>query len=545
MKNRFWKITAAVLCAALTLGLAGCGSGGTSESAGGTQTTAQSSGDGSATSIGTGQRAIYATYDMPALDMDPSVNFNNSICSLLNIYDTLLRYDYKNDSFVYVACDKYEKSEDGLTWTFHIREGMKFHDGTPVNAEAVKFSFERTKSMGKGAAFIWDAVESFEVKDEYNLVINLSYSQPMDLTVCSPYGAYIMSPATVGEAGEDFFSGAVDAGSGPYYIESRTGNTQLVLSAFAGYWDGWKENSFEKVVLTQASESSTRRQMLEGGDADFVSELPSEDNEALAGNENLTLVKTQSFENLNLLLNTEKSGPLQNEKVRQALSYAFPYQDVVDYVLGGNGTQAYGPVPAGLWGHSEEVLQYSYDLEKAKALLAEAGYAGGGFSLVLTYVTGDEVERKAAELYQSELDKLGISLEVRPLTSDMFVEMGQNTDPEQRQDMSLIFWYPDVPGPYTFLYTFYHQSEPISWNWTYYKDDAFDAMIDEANLLSGSDRDAATKKFIEAQNYIMEKACSINIYDKVYCRIYNKSVGGYVDDPSYPNTVFFHQCYRQ
>lgn len=539
MKRNGKRYLALALGLVLSASLTGCG-GGSGES-----TTAAAAGTQSGgSSGGKVNSAIYATYDMPALGMDPSSNFNNSILSLLNIYDTLLRYNAETDDVTYVACDKYESSEDSLTWTFHIREGMTFHDGTPVNAEAVKFSFERTVKMGKGAAFIWDPVESFEVTDEYTLVMHLSYPAPMDLTVCSPYGAYLMSPTAVGDAGEEFFDGTVDAGSGPYYIEGRTGDSQLILAAYEDYWGGWQENSFQKIVLQQSSESSTRRQMLESGEVDFVSELPVEDNEALASNPKLTEVKTTSFENLMLLLNTAKEGPLQDKRVRQALSYAFPYTDVIEYVMGGNAKQSTGPVPSGLWGHSDDVLQYSYNMEKAKSLLTEAGYSDGGFSLLLTYVTGDEGQRKIGELYQSELDKLGITLEIRPLTSDMFVEMGQNPDPGQRQDLAFMYWYPDVPGPYTFLYTMYHQSDPISWNWTYYANDEFDKKIDDANILSGTDRDAAAKEFIEAQNFIMEEACTINIYDKVYHRLYNSTVGGFQDDPSYPNTVFFHECYR-
>ena len=469
--------------------------------------------------------------------------FNSSILSLLNIYDTLLRYDSETDSVEYVACDKYEKSEDGLLWTFHIRENMKFHDGTPVNAEAVKFSFERTINMGKGAAFIWEPVDSFEVKDEQTLVMHLKYPAPMDLTVSSSYGAYIMSPA-VGDAGEEFFAGTKDAGSGAYYIADRTGDTQLVLAAFEDYWNPWPDNHFDRVVLTQSAESSTRRQMLESGEVDFVSELPAEDNEALVSNEKLKEVKTKSFENMMILINTQK-GPLQDKRVRQALNYAFPYEDVISYVMNGNASQSHGPVPEGLWGHSEDVLQYKHDLNKAKELLKEAGYSDGGFSLEITYITGDEIERKSAELYQSELNKLGITLNIRPVTSDMSVETGQNPDPKKRQDMAFMFWYPDVPSPYTFLYSMYHQADPISWNWTYLEDDEFDKVIDDANILAGTDRDAASAQFVDAQNYIMEEACSINIFDKVYDCIYNGSVGGFKGiDPSYPQTVFFHECYR-
>ena len=537
MRITWKKVLSLALAGTMLISLAACGSSNSSGE--------DSTGSAAATDSSTMNTAVYATYDMPALGMDPSSNYNNSIVSLANIYDTLLRYNYETDECEYVACDSYESSEDGLTWTFHIREGMKFHDGTDVDAEAVKYSFERTKNMGLGAAFIWDAVDSFEVaEDDANtLIMNLSYECAMDLTCCSPYGAYIMSPTAVGDAGEEFFDGDVDAGSGPYMIESRTGDTQLILAKFDDYWDEWQEGSLDKVVLQQSSESSTRRQMLESGEADFVSELPVEDMEALEGNDKVATIKTNSFENLMILVNSKK-GPLADQKVRQAINYAFPYQDVIDYVIGGNGTQSYGPVPAGLWGHSDEVFQYSYDLDKAAELLKEAGYEGGGFSLEVTYVTGDETERKIAELYQSELAKIGITLEISPLTSDMYVEKGENSDPNECQDLAFMFWYPDVPSPYTFLYSMYHTIDPVSFNFSYYNNEEFDARIDAANILAGTDRDAAAAEFVEAQQEVMEQGLSINCYDKVYYRAYSSSIQGYADDPSYPNVVFFQKCTR-
>ena len=238
MKKKRNRLFARVLSfAILSVFLAGCG---------GNSGNSVKGNDSAQSAEGGNNIAIYSTYDMPALGIDPSVCFNSSILSLLNIYDTLLRYDSETDSVEYVACDKYEKSEDGLLWTFHIRENMKFHDGTPVNAEAVKFSFERTINMGKGAAFIWEPVDSFEVKDEQTLVMHLKYPAPMDLTVSSSYGAYIMSPA-VGDAGEEFFAGTKDAGSGAYYIADRTGDTQLVLSLWI-QGSEYKEGKMKQVI---------------------------------------------------------------------------------------------------------------------------------------------------------------------------------------------------------------------------------------------------------------------------------------------------------
>lgn len=551
------RLISVVLTLAMIFSLAACGNSGTaaSESTAAAAETAaaeeaeapesaETEAAGNAGGVEGDNIVIWSTYDMPALGIDPSTCFNYSMPTLMNVYDTLLRYNYESDSIEYAACDSYEASEDGLTWKFHIREGMTFHDGTPVNAEAAKFSFERTVNMGKGASYIWAMVESFEVEDEYTLVMKCSYPAAMDLVCCSPYAAYLMSPTAVGDAGEEFFAQATDAGSGPYKIIDRTGDSQVVLEAYDGYWKPFPENGIKTVVISQAAETSTRRQMLEGGEADFVWELPAEDNDALEQNPNITRLKTPSFDNLVLMINTQME-PLNDERVRQALNYAFPYDDVIDYVMNGNATQAVGTVPTGLWGHSDDILQYKYDIDKAKELLTEAGYPDGGFTLDVIYVTGDETERKIAELYQSELSKLGITLDIRPLTSDMYVEKGQNADPAERPALSFLWWYPDVPSPYTFLYTYYHTSDPVSWNWTYADDAELDKMMDDADAISATDRNAANEQFVAAQQYAAEKAYLISIFDKQNDIVYNSAIEGFRSDPSYSQVIFFNELSKK
>ena len=485
---------------------------------------------------------LYAPLDV----WDPSINFDQGMQTLHNMYETLLRYNPETDDFTYVLAEGYEKSDDGLTWTFRIRPGVTFHDGTPVNAAAVKYSFERTVDIGLGAAFIWDPVERFEVIDEYTLAMHLNYTAPMDLVVSSPFAAFVFSPTTVEMNGSEWFNEGNEAGSGPYIIQSATMGEQLILRRYEDYWGGWKDNQFDRVVLQKVSEAATRRLMLERGEADIVYELPAEDVEALKSNPNLVVEINPSFENLFMMMNCAK-GPLKDVKVRQALSYAFPYDDVIEYVMGGTATKATGPIPAGLWGQAAEgqVFTYYYDLEKAKQLLTEAGYPEGGFTLMLTYVTGDEIERKTAELFQSECNKLGINIDIRPVTADMLISIGQSPNPDNRQDLSLVYWWPDVPGPYTYLYSIYHQSDPISWNWTYYENDVFDALIDKANEISGADREAAIEMFIEAQRMIAEDAPAIICFDKQYMRAYRRTLGGYEDNPAYPHVVFFYDCFRK
>lgn len=490
--------------------------------------------------------AVYAYVYPPMVDSDPSSCFDQSIATMLNVYDTLLRYQPDTDDFEYVLCDRYESSEDAMTWTFHIREGAKFHDGTVVNAEAVKYSFERTINKGLGASYIWAPIDHFEVTDEYTLVMHLKYATAMDLVVSSPYAAFVMSPTTCEEKGDEWIAAGNEAGSGPYYIESNTSGKQVVLAKFEEYWGGWTDDQFDKVVIQNVSEASSRRLMLENGEADFVSSLPSEDVEALSGNENIEIMTRSSFENLVITMNCEY-GPLSDVNVRKALSYAFPYDDVIQYALGGNGSKPTGPIPAGMWGHAEEgkVDSYYYDIDKAKEYMSQSEeYGEGGFTLSLTYVTGIEEQRKLAELFQSELRKLNIELSIEPMTADMYVSRAQNERPEDRQDMGILVWYPDVPSPYTFLYTFYHQQEPISFNWTYYKNDALDAVMDEANGISATDRDRAIELYQQAQQMIYEDAPAITAYDLGYVHCYQKSFEGFESNPAYPYTVFFYECTR-
>ena len=488
--------------------------------------------------------AFYASNSEPILDWDPSVEFSNGIIVLNNIYETLLRYDAVNDKIIPELAEDYEKSEDGLTWTFKIREGVKFHDGTDLNAEAVKFSIERTMQMKKGASFIWNCVESINVVDPYTVEFKLKYPAPLDLIASCGYAAFIMSPTAVQSNPDDWFSQGNEAGTGPYMLQSYTRGDEVILTKFDDYWRGWDDNQFEKVVIKKVSETSSRRQMIEKGEADVTIELPYEDIESLRENPNVTILEEPSYTNLIGFFNTEKE-PLNNKLVRQALSYAFPYEDVVKYAMGSYATQGRGPIPQGHWGHGEGLFQYTHDIEKAKELLAEAGYPDGGFKLLLTYMSGDESEKKAAELYKSELAKLNIELEVRGMPWDSQWEMAKSKNPEDRQDILIMYWWPDYPSPYSWLYNLYHSEEEILFNLSYWKNEEFDNLIDSADQMSGVDRDKAEEQYIKAQEILIEEAPSFYPYDKQCVWVMNESFKGHVGNPVYPNVVFFYNTYRE
>lgn len=290
--------------------------------------------------------AFYAFNSEPILDWDPSVEYSNGIVVLNNIYETLLRYEPLSEEVIPVLATEYSKSDDGLTWTFKIREGVKFHDGTDLNAEAVKISIDRTMELGQGAAFIWDPVEEIVVRDEYTVDFKLTYPAPLDLIASSGYAAFIMSPQAIEANPEDWFSQGNEAGTGPYMLQSFKMGDEVVMTKFDDYWKGWEGDHFDKVVIKKVPETASRRQLVEKGEADVTMELPYEDIEALKGNPAVNVMDVPSFQNLLAFLNTEKA-PLDDKLVRQALSYAFPYGDVVEYAMGGYATQGRGSIPAG------------------------------------------------------------------------------------------------------------------------------------------------------------------------------------------------------
>jgi peptide/nickel transport system substrate-binding protein len=242
------------------------------------------------------------------------------------------------------------------------------------------------------------------------------------------------------------------------------------------------------------------------------------------------------------LINTQKP-PLDDPLVRQALSYSFPYQQMIEGVMGDRATQAHGPVPAGIWGHSDDLHQYSYDLDKARELLTEAGYPDGDFDLVYTFATGDLEEQTAGEIWKAELAKLGINLEVQGMNWESQWDLGMS-DPQNAQDVFVMYWWPDYVSPISWLYGMFRTEEETLFNLGYYSNETVDELIDTADALSGSDREQASNLFIEAQEILVEDAAAIFFYDMANTHVARTDINGFVDNPAYPHVVFVYNLSR-
>ncbi len=544
---------------------------GTSTSTSTTTTTSSSTTGTSTTSVTTSTTKVLTTTTVKVGGMktvvvyaslsemtsaDPSTEFSNSILWMCLVYEPLLWYDPIHDKFIPALATSWEAKDGGKVWIFHLRKGAKFHDGTPVTAQAVKFSIERTIALGKGAAFIWDPVEKIETPDNYTVVFYLKYPAPLNKIAASSYGAWIFSPNVVKLAGAknatdkkvaEWFNSGHDDGSGPYKLVKWDPQNEVVLEKFKDWW-GWKlkdypmksDNAPDVFIIKIVKDAVTQERMVQSGDIDIAETVPLDDIESLKKNPNLQVVESPSFQNLLMLINTRKP-PLNNVLVRRAIAHAIPYKDIVLVARNGLAKVASGPIPHGMWGHFDN-LTYTYDLKLAKKLLAEAGYPNGiNRTLILTYTAGDIYEQRTAELIKASLAKIGIKVKIKPMSWQEQWALAQSgwKNPEAAQDLFIFYWWPTYITPFDFLYNMF-DNESKAFDLCYYANPKFNKLIEEAHKLEGIDKAKALHLYYEAEKILYDDVPAIPLWDMVDIRVARADIGNLAKaiNPAYPTVVF-------
>ncbi len=472
------------------------------------------------------------------VDLDPAYAFASENVALNLIYENMV---YMNppgaDEMLRPGlATSWETNEDATEWTFHLREGVTFQDGEPFNAEAVKATFEHYWSAeGAGCSWIWSAVEDVEVVDEYTVRMKCSYPAALDIIATSSYCGEIISPAVTDEP-KEWFDEARGFGTGPYMFESYDKGQRIILTRFDDYWNGWADDQFDKVVFEIVEDTVQQLQMIESGNGDILREIPPDKIAQLQANPNLKVYIDPSYVHFQWLLNTQKA-PTNDPLVREALAYSYPYDELVE-AGGGIYTQSRGAVPAAMWGHCEDCFQYYYDPDKAKQLLEEAGYPDG-LTLEVTYVAGAAGQARAAELWVYPASEVGIELEMKGMTFSAMWEYAKQ-DPQTAQDITVQQWWPTYVTPYDPLYSMYHCEEETFFNLDYYCNPDFDEMIDEADRLTGLDREAAERMFQEAQETLIEDCPAIWVMDYAETFATSADIDGFVSNPAYPGVVFIY-----
>jgi peptide/nickel transport system substrate-binding protein len=487
------------------------------------------------------QTLNYNVNSQVMIGWDPSTGYSNEIIAMNNMYEQLTRYNADTQQVDPLLATEWSTSDDGLKWTFTIRQGVKFHSGRTMTAEDVKASIDRTMQVNAGAAYIWGPVKSIEASAPDTVVFTLKYPAPIDLIASADYAAYIFDAKAAGSQDlAKWFESGQEAGTGPYMLDAwnKGQETELRLKAFPDYWGGWDGAHYARYVFTVTPEATTAAQLLRSGQATIVERMTPQLWQTFQGQDGFATSDQPSWQTLLAMLNTS-SGPLADENVRQAVASAIDYDGMIAALHGG-AEQISGYVPPGLWGHSDDLSNPTHDQTKAQDLLDRSGYGPNGkpMDLTLTYTQGDADEQLVGQLIKSDLAKLNINVDVRGLAWPAQWGKAKSSNTAERQDILLFYWWPDYADPYSWFINLFHTEDKPYFNLSYYSDPKLDQMIDSVESLAATDRNQAIATYQQMQEMLLATMPAVSLYTQVYQKAMQSSVGGFVDNPAYPNVVF-------
>ncbi|SNS17199.1 ABC transporter substrate-binding protein [Tropicimonas sediminicola] len=441
--------------------------------------------------------------------LDPhAVTAVNDFRILMNVYDGLVRYKSGTLEVEPALAESWEISEDGTEYTFTLREGISFHDGTPLTAEAVKFNFDRMLDENHPfhdtgpfpLSFFFSAIEATEAVDERTVkfTLNAPYA-PFLSNLAYPTGL-IVSPAAVEQHGADF--GRNPAGTGPFKFAEWRSNEAVVIEKNPAYWDG--EAGLEAVVYRPITDANTRTAEMLAGGIDLMVEVPPNALSEFEGD--AYTLHEQAGPHLWFLILNAKEGPFADVKVRQAANYAINKQAIVENVLEGTAEVAAGPTPpAFAWAYNAALEPYPYDPERAKALIAEAGAEGAELTFYVTEGGSgmlDPVPMGTA--IQADLEAVGFDVKIETYEWNTF--LGEvNPGLEGKADMAEMAWMTNDPDTLPFL-ALRTEAWPDKggFNSGYYSNPKVDELLEAARVSTDQDERAALYK--EMQEIVQEDA---------------------------------------
>lgn len=497
-------------------------------------------------------KTLVLGFNESADNLDPAQAYNvaNNIITR-GIYEGLVTLKGSSLSEVEpVLAESYEANADQSQYTFKIRQGVKFHDGTALDAQAAADSIIRGIEL-KGPTFNIvgrflgdDPAAAIKVVDPATLQFTLDGPQPLFLLgLASAYGTGIVSPKAVKDNAKDddlarewFQTNSV--GTGPFKLEKFAPGDEFVLVRNADYWRGWEApGHFEKVVIKIYPEGSTRRQLIEKGEIDIIRPGGAEDLEALQTSGQFNIGDAPLMRIDYAAYNTH--GALKDPRVRQAIGYAFDYDGYIQGIRKGFGQKPQGPFPRTLAGHDPETFMYSTDLEKAKALLKEAGWVDGT-EITYTYYPGFYGE-DVGPVLQAQLEQIGIKVKIEERNiADFNGLFYGDQPPAERPDMMWYAWWPDYNDPYSWSWVLYHKDAAGSSgaNGGFYDNARVNELIDKS--ITTTDPKEIATLYKEVQKIItLDDPAGLWVEDSVDRTVIGKDIEGQVYNALYTNTFDF------
>lgn len=412
--KRLWSLALALLMA-LTLVLSGCG-GNSGEQTGGQQASGSpSGGESSSGGAGDADRMLYVVTSSDVQNLDPNNDTTqNRLQVKAQIYETLVRFDENGELTPWLA-ESWE-FEDDYTTLIKLREGITFSNGEPLTANDVMFTFRRTienKLIGFMEVGSID-LEKSEVVDEHTIRLVTTCSGSLQMRMLENPDTGIICEKAYTEADGDFWNGAA-VGTGPYTYVSYSAGDNIVLKANENYWNKDAMPQIKNVTFRFIIDSATRAVEAETGGADIVYDIEATDLERLSADPNVNMITTLGTNCTYICFNCADSV-LSNPKVREALWYAMDAKAAAKIAYGNFGAPADNFLVTGIKGAIENPEEYfiERDIEKAKALLAEAGYADG-LTLKIYVSSNNKGRQDMAEVLQAQCAEVGVTLDIQVL----------------------------------------------------------------------------------------------------------------------------------
>lgn len=432
--------------------------------------------------------------------------------SITLIYDSLLELDEELNLKPNLA-ESWERLDD-CNVVFHLKKGVKFHNGEEMKAEDVKFTLERAASSPQ-TLYLYNPISKVTVLDDYTVQI----------TTKTPFGALlnnlaavqggIVSKKAVLEYGEDYVNHPV--GTGQYKLKEWLPGNKIVFESFKESFHG--APNFGELTYLTIPEVSNRMIALETGEVDVAFDIGVMDKITIENNKNLELVEVESP--ALLYLGFDQTTPMyQNKKLREAIAYAIDNQTFVDVVFKGSAVAGDSPLPKASPAYNENVKKYNQDIEKAKKLLAEAGYPNGLDIELWCMDDGPRVDM--CVIIQDQLKKIGINVEIK------IFEFGSYVSKTALPNKELYFlsWNSSGDGDVA-LYPLFHSTQHgAPGNRSFYSNPEVDKLLDEARV--SVDENKRTELYKEVQDILQE---DLAIYALAYPKINlakNKNLKGLV-----------------
>ena len=436
--------------------------------------------------------------------LPPDISDNPSMMVAKHIFEGLVAYDEKMN-IVPVLATSWEVSKDGKEYVFHLRKGVKFHDGTPFNAYAVKKNFDYilTHNVAYRKKLFEPYLERVEVVDDYTVKFVLKFPfAPFINFMCHP-AAMIVSPKAIDKYDDPAELGKHPVGTGPFKFKEWIPGEKVVLVKNENYWRKGLPK-LDGIVFMPIPEGITRALKVQTGSADLAVNIPVVLADKLEKDPNVDIVKAPTLRVVFIGFNLKRK-PFDDIRVRKALNYAVDKKTLCKVIMRGLATPSDSPVSAFIKDHAN-TGGYPYDPEKAKELLKEAGYPNGFEVELITPKGRYPQDYETAIAVQSMLKKVGVKVKVTTMEWPTYVNRLLKTD---NYDMYLVGWSPSTGEAIWVLDPLLTKGSIF--NLSYYYNPKFEEILEKAKR--EIDPQKRHELLVEAQKIVVDDAPWIFLYN--------------------------------